>query len=170
MTLADQNNQKQFRISPIEGLIAGVLSIVFLQSLYQLLYQGPSNLSQSALLPMKAKPTSEGRRAASTEPSPLLNLELDCTKGGESVTQATKARLQGEMCGIKPTTEGIKLNAAVIKNDSNQFMATVFAQNNSRHFSTDYIPLVQGPNKIHVEFEFSGGLKPYSQDLVIIKN
>ncbi len=171
MSKVENPNQKRFQINPIEVLIASALGVVFVHSLYQLLYETPSGPTSTALVAMKAKPTSEGRSIASSITSPtLLNLELDCSKSIESVTQATKARIQGELCGIKPSLEGGKLNSASVTNTSNQFVATVFAQNDSTHFSTDYVPLMPGQNKIHVEFSYSGGIKTYSQDLIITKN
>jgi hypothetical protein len=170
MAKVEKRNQNKFRINPIEIIIASTLGAVFVQSLYQILYQGPIDPNSSALVPMKAKPTSEGRTTASAHASPLINIQMDCAKGPDSNTQASKARIQGELCGMKSAEEGIKLNSATVTNASNQFVATVFAQNDSNQFSTDYIPLLPGPNKIHVEFSFSGGVKPYSQDLTIIKN
>jgi hypothetical protein len=170
MAIIEKSKQNRFKINPIEVLVASTLGVVLVQSLYQLLYQGPIDPSSSALVPMKAKPTSEGRKVASAEPSPLLNVHINCAKGSEAITQASRARIQGELCGRKTSEEGAKLSSATITNASNQFVATIFAQNDSNYFSTDYIPLSQGQNKIHVEFSYIGDSKPYSQDLLITKN
>ena len=107
--------------------------------------------------------------ALSSAHSPLTQFEVDCHKGLESSTQANRARIQGELCGLQVPSDGAKLTSANITNLSNQFTATVFAQNDSRRFSTDYIPLKAGENKIRVEFAYSGGMKPFTQDLMITK-
>ncbi len=170
MSKAESTKKSRFYINPIEVLIASTLGGVLIHSLYQLLYQDPAGPASTALVSMKAKPTSEGRKLASAKASPLLNLELNCEKGVESATEASKARLQGQLCGLKMTDEGMRLASATITNTSNEFIATVFAQNDSNRFSTDYIPLAPGENKIRVEFSYSGGGKPFFQDVLIKKN
>lgn len=170
MSQVENRNPERFQINPIELAVTAAIGGVFLYSLMQLIYSDSTAATSSALVAMKARPTSEGRHPLSAANSPLLTLAVECKPAMESSTTASKVRLQGDLCGVKSPDEGIRLNTATIINTSNQFSATVFAQNDSNHFSTDFIPLAPGANKIHLEFSYSGGIRPFSQDVVITRN
>jgi hypothetical protein len=157
-----ENTQKQkFALNPFELLITVGLAGVFSHSIYRLAYQSTS-AHQSALVPMKATPISEGRKISSIHSS-LFSFELDCTQPSEQATKATRARIKGQLCGYNNPNGDTRLSSATITNQANHFSATIFAQTDSSQFSTDYIPLSAGHNPIHIEFTYSGGGSPFSQ-------
>jgi hypothetical protein len=117
---------------------------------------------------MTANPISEGRSLASA-PSTLMSLDVDCDKPIEQGTSSSRIRLNGRLCGGDPIAGARKLLKANITNHSNQYVATVFSDNEENKFSTDYIPLLDGKNTIHLEFSYSDG-ETASKDIIIAKD
>src|SRR4051794_6854064 len=90
---------RRFRINPVELAIFSVTLLMFLHSVYNLVYtQG--GFQPNALVAMSSNPISEGRSLASGSQS-LLTLSLQCDETNQ-VTQANKVRLNGQLCGLNP--------------------------------------------------------------------
>jgi hypothetical protein len=165
-------SERQAKVNPVELTIFSVISLVFLNSVYNLFYdrQGfhPATVVNLNL------PAEPGRGLASVkEPSVagaaplLLNYELRCDQNSDQVTQAGKLRLTGPLCGSqKSGTE--KSEPIQVTNRANRFTATVFTDNGAGKFSTDYIPLNAGKNPIEVLFTVGSG-KPVTQGFTVEK-
>jgi len=83
-----------------------------------------------------------------------LDYRIDCQKDNEVHVkkEVKQIRLQGTVC--KPSDE---ILSSEIRNESNGFSATVF-KTSSRAFTTDYISLQNGKNRIRVlHYLKSGG-------------
>lgn len=121
-----------------------------------------------SLVPMQADPRSEGRKPASI-PQALTDLALDCTPVAEDApadsydVMARKVRLNGFFCG---STGGEKPARTAIINQTARFRAALFTDDVSPTFSTDYIPLVKGPNEVKIEFTYADG-SAFSRTLTV---
>ena len=146
-------NIKRFRINPVEVAIFSIVTLIFLNSVYNLFYDR-QGFHPAALAPMAANPTSEGRSPASVGQS-FMNLEVKCETNSEQETAAAKVRLTGALCGVGATAaDASKLLKTQIVNNANKFSATVFTDTTAGKFSTDYIPLNTGKNPIRIEFVY----------------
>jgi len=172
---AHQNNPaapvRRFRINPVELAIFSVVTLIFLNSVYNLFYDR-QGFHPTTLTPMVSKPTTEGRSPASV--SKLFpNLEVKCEQPQGAVqsqeTTAGKVRLTGPLCGAMAAADAAKLIKTQVVNNTNRFSATVFTDVSAGKFSTDYIPLNTGKNVIHVEFTYQGG-RTVAQDLNVSRN
>ena len=159
----------RFRANPIEVAFLSVISLVFMNSVYSLVYDHPG-FKAAALSPMASLPTSEGRAIASVSSS-LLNLNFDCDKTLPETTAATRVRVSGLICGFNPVVspEAAAPPQIAVKNKTNHNTATVFPDPASGKFSTDYISLEAGENVIHVEIRLGTG-KTISREIVIRKS
>lgn len=157
---------RRFRSNPIEVLIFFVVGVVFLNSLYNLIYDQPG-FHFAALSPMSANPISERRSPASLAPTNLTTLEVPCDPNSDQNTSSNKVRLIGKICTALTEHTVRTLFKSEITNTSNQFAATVFA--GPEKFSTDYIPLSPGKNSIHMVFSYQDGTVS-SRDVLIIKD
>lgn len=162
---------RRFRINPVELAVFSVVTMIFISSVYNLIYDRPG-FRPTALSPMSANPLSEGRSPASAQTQNFANIEFSCQAADEMPTAASKARLSGAFCGRSPAGEGagservLKVTAV---NSANRFQATVFSDTAAAKFSTDYIPLNSGRNPIVIEFHYSGGRRS-SHEVVIHRN
>lgn len=157
---------RRFKINPVELAIFSVVTLIFLNSVYNLFYDR-QGFHPTTLAPMASKPTTEGRAPASV--SRLFpNLEVQCEKNPEQETTAAKVRLTGTLCGIGAGDAASKLVSTQIVNHANRFSATVFTDVSAGKFSTDYIPLNAGRNSIRVEFTYQGG-KTVAHDLNVVR-
>src|SRR3954469_21117361 len=119
------NPIRRYRTNPIEVGVLAIVALIFLNSVYQLLYS-QNTFYPSALSPMNSNPTSEGRSLASVS-EPLLTLEVPCSPTLEQNTQASRVRLKGQICGLsKVLDESDQKVKAQITNQVNQFQATIF--------------------------------------------
>ncbi len=159
---------RRFRANPIEVVFLSVISLIFINSVYSLVYDH-HGFSALALRPMASHPNSEGRALASVTSS-LLNFDFDCEKAPSETTSATRIRIMGPICGFNPNTanEGMGLPKVTVKNRTNRNTATVFSDNASGKFSTDYISLEAGENIIYVEVRLGSG-KPITREIRITK-
>jgi hypothetical protein len=139
--------------------------------MYRLFYD-PSGFRLEALAPMHSNPISEGRQLASVQ-DPLLTLNMPCQHAQETLTAANRVRLTGPICRNEESEPHPFIGASPVKssvkNASNHFSATVFFDEDSGKFSTEYIPLVSGENQIEIRFTYKDGEK-LSQNLRIVKN
>jgi hypothetical protein len=157
---------RHFRINPVELGIFSLVTIVFLNSVYNLFYDR-HGFQPSALPAMTANPLTEGRVPAAVTPL-FLNLGIKCEANSDQETTATKLRLNGPLCSA-PGGEPAKLLKVQARNNANQANATIFMDMTSGQFSTDYIPLNSGKNPIHLEYVFQGG-KVLVHDFNVVKN
>lgn len=117
------------------------------------------------LQPTFATTTVRGPASVSTGPTvtnrPFMStLEVGCELKEELRTVSEHVRLKSQTCGLD-------LNAgAVVKNQSNGYTATVFMQGTTA-FTTDYLALVQGPNRILIESMANGETK--TREVIVIK-
>jgi len=135
---------RRFKVNPVELAIFSVVSLIVVNSLYNLLREGPPS-----------------REIAS---STVGSVDLNCTQapGTEQQTSAEKIRMTGALCGHT----GAKLLKTQILNTSNRYSATVFSDEANKKFSTDYIPLNTGKNILNIEFQYSDG-KTFSSAVTV---
>lgn len=160
-------NTRRFRINPVELAVFAVITTVFFHSVYHL-FHDPNPFQTSEFTPA-ASNLNTGNRALAATTQSLLNLQIQCNGDMDQQTSALKVRLIGTLCGIKTPVEHEKLVKTAIINHANKFAATVFSDLNSGKYSTDYIPLSNGKNPIHIEFAYQDG-RLFIQEVTIIKN
>lgn len=162
---------QRFRTNPVEIAIFSVITLVFFNSVYHLVYD-PGGFQPAALAPMAANPVSEGR-ATATAGQVFANIDVRCDGNPDQDTTAGKVRFTGAFCdgGRAPASaaETDQLTQVSVVNSANKFTATVFTDVSAGKYSTDYIPLNLGKNPIHLEFSYRGG-KVVGQDLTVVKN
>jgi hypothetical protein len=164
--MGQPQNIRRFRVNPVEVAIFSIVTLIFLNSVYNLFYDR-QGFRPAALAPMAANPVSESNRAPAATAQSFLNLEVRCDANPEQETTAAKVRLTGALCGAAGV-DGRKLVKTQIVNNANRFNATVFADVSAVKFSTDYIPLNAGKNPIRLEFTYQGG-GAIAQDITINK-
>lgn len=167
----------------VEMAIFAIVSLIFLNSAYSLFMDGrfgsdPAKPSLAA----KGEPTPNLQKDYRSEPNSTLSsfipYETKCQATGEVFeTTAAKVRILGPLCGAvgrqlasdSPSgrTENI-LTDYRIENITSRYVATVFSDSTNGKFSTDFIPLESGTNKILMEFRYKGG-KVFPVELKIIK-
>ncbi len=157
----------RFRTNPVEIIIFLTITLIFIYSLYNLLY-GRVDFQLNTISTMSANPISEGRSPASTVSS-LTTYEMACEKMSAKTISSNKLRLHGLLCSSNSNKSDKILNRAEIINTTNQFAATVFTDIENGQFSTDYIPLSAGLNSLHVLFTYQDGEK-FELDLAITQS
>jgi hypothetical protein len=166
-----QTHIRRFRTNPVELAIFSVVTLIFVNSLYNLFYDR-ANFKPTALAPMAANPISESNprspaSTASVSAQAFLNVDVRCEAPQDQDTNASKVRLTGPLCGAG-AVDGKDLLKAQVVNNANKFNATVFTDLNAGKFSTDYIPLNTGKNPIKLEFSYRGG-RVVTQELSVVK-
>lgn len=184
---------KRNRLRSIEVGIFTVVSLVFLNSVYHLFTDGRF-LTNQAPRPLAA--SSDMRGAASRGPKPasvteeasaitkqshdMIPYEIQCLVDGERLeTAAAKVRVTGPFCGAsnrglasdRPEAlieKGVTPYQLKIQNDTNSYAATVLSDQQSGTFSTDFIPLEMGPNKVSMAF-FYKKKKPHVIELSVTR-
>ena len=147
----------RFRANPVEVTIFSIVALVFVNSVYNLVYER-DGFHPKTLKPMASNPISEGNRApASAAVRTYLSFEVPCEGEFQKESSANKVRLSGSLCGMDKYTTAQTLIHASILNKTNGFSATVFSDAETGKYSTDYIPLKSGENKISVEFTYHNG-------------
>lgn len=165
--MGTHSTTQRFKTNPVEIAIFVAVTAIFATSVYRLFYGSP-DFQAAALTKMSSNPVSEGRAPASVSQS-FMNLEVKCDSLADQDTGASKIRLTGRLCGMDSENDGTKLVKSMVTNGTNKFAATVFTDTTAGKFSTDFIPLNSGQNKIHVEFSYRSG-KNVAHDFVINKN
>lgn len=141
-------------VSPIEIAIFTAVLGLFAFSSYRFIHESPT-------LPEGLQSEDTPRQPSSIhEPnqntSAFYSLKIDCTSPDlVQDTQASKLRLMGHFCNtsaVGTSTESKPLTTkAYVVNQTTRYTATVFVDNNSGKYSTDYIPLQSGLNEIKVQ-------------------
>ena len=164
--MSGTQNSKRFSINPIEVVIFSVVTLIFFNSAYNLVYD-------QRIIPENtfAQNSEEGRTPANltqaTNPAPM-NLGIQCFRNSEYRLKTDKIRLLGPLCGFE-NNKNLKLTKTEIINTNNKFTATIFTEENSRKFQTDFIPLASGTNLIKIEFSYDHGA-PYTQEIKILRD
>ncbi len=172
-------NLRRFRINPVELAIFTGVTLIFVNSVYNLLYERPAGGFAPMLTRGKAPgetglsgrfPASIERRKTEAKPVSLLaRAEISCQDGQSHKTSAAKLQLGGALCGSQTSEDTQKLLKTEIVNTANHYAATVFPDNKGVRFTTDYIPLVDGVNSIKLDFVYKGG-RTVSQTLAIARD
>ena len=169
--MGDSQETPRFKINPVEVAIFSIVSLIFVNSVYNLFYDH-QNLQATPLTGLASAPAQVENRSPSSVSQLVQNIDIQCGSTEELQTSAIKVRLSGQLCKSPRSlsnSDSAKLIKTQIYNDANKFSATVFADISSGKFSTDYIPLNTGKNPIHIEFEYQGG-KSVTQDVNILKH
>lgn len=175
----------------IEMGIFTVISLIFFNSVYQLFSDGKFS-GEVARQTIEVKPSGRSLASKSTESGPNVSIENIATSGSSSPyetlckpsgelleTQAAKIRIVGPFCG-HPThlaqpktnteTETIDSDANLkIENSRNKFAATVFSDFENGKFSTDFIPVEVGTNKIIMEFQYKKSRKVFPVEVIVVR-
>jgi len=167
LTHKSSHGVRRYRSNPIEVTIFTVILLIFVNSIYRLLY-GYSTFSTPILTHMNSNPISEQRGPASVAQN-FISMDIQCGDTSHHETTANKLRFKGSLCGADSEASSVNLLKASIVNKTNEFNATVFTDTASNQFSTDYIPLTIGNNSITFEFRYHGG-KSVSQQIDIQRN
>lgn len=179
------------RFKVVEMSIFAVVSLIFLNSVYDLFTDGKI-LTEGERKPLAAetKDVDSGSkqdnpsRALASQPSGvtsgmagLVPYETKCQSAGETFeTSASKVRILGPFCGAqagrRTAGDGNSPDPAIteahIENTTSHYVATVFSDHSTGKFSTDFVPLDQGPNKITMEFRYRNG-KVFPVELTVIR-
>ena len=117
------------------------------------------------LQPTFATTTVRGPASVTASPTvtnrPFMStLNIECEDSDIIKTVSEHVRIKSPKCSLD-------LNAgALVKNESNGVTATVFMQGESG-FTTDYLALVQGPNKIVIESMVKGEAK--TREVIVVR-
>lgn len=150
----------RFKVNPVEILIFSGMLVIFLNSLYQLLYVKIPSPKESALIPLAASPLHEaGPANKQRQIASIMNgldfFNLNCEPRIGKNTLGSKIRLIGKICGYDPKQEALRPRTIVkIKNDTQAENATVFSQYSEGTFQTEYIPLKNRESVIQVRFVY----------------
>ncbi|MBI3556131.1 MAG: hypothetical protein HY074_07695 [Deltaproteobacteria bacterium] len=173
------------RFKAVEMGIFAVVSLIFLNSVYNLFTDGKfigDNDRQAMGTPKppvlpNAENTSGRRQVASEGISGFAPYETKCQTTGEVFeTKAAKVRILGPFCGATgrqvAAAGEAKADAGLIEykieNVTTHYAATVFSDHASGKFSTDFIPLEAGENRIAMEFRYKNG-KVFPVELTIVR-
>src|SRR5688572_25390069 len=89
---------RKYKVNPVEIAIFSVVSLIFLNSVYNLFYDN-QGYQATALTPMAANPVSENAgRAPASIPQAFLNVEFKCSSLPDQETTAGKVRITGALC------------------------------------------------------------------------
>ena len=156
----------QFKANPVEILILLLTGIVFVHSSYNLLYLH-HGFHPKVLSKMASEPLTEGRHLASI-PS-LVELNVPCQPSFEEKTGASKVKLNGSLCSYSRSgnPSGNKIEAEMI-NKTNSVQATVFLNETTEHYSTEYFSLVPGANSIRLRIIYPDRTS-FTQEITISK-
>lgn len=151
----DYKTRRFLSYGKVEFAILGVVGLVLVNSVYHLVSASPDVVSTAQNTRTIAS-TRVGEQAES--------YETKCREMGEIfVTTASRIRITGPYChsqraeqaldgrSIASTQEPLALDAS---NLSSAYSATVFKDNVTQRFSTDFIPVLVGSNKIRVNFQY----------------
>lgn len=162
--MAPSPQTRRFRVNPVEMVIFGLVCTVLVNSVYHLFYDWdgirPVAVHQ---LPDRDPNDPAGDRKVSSPPSTptFANMEVNCGANAQATTSADRVRLTGTLCGAQTGAASGRSPASMLRteilNQTNRAQATVFTDPGSGKFSTDFIPLAAGVNRIELRFVYPGG-------------
>lgn len=159
---------RRFRANPIEVAIFSVIMLVFTHSVYSLFYDNQALYTADIahhyrqIASARTASTATNRTPSSAEGTShhVIDLDFKCQTQMNFQTTASKVRIVGPICSPDSdsvedsSTSSQKWSNAVVKNQRNSFQATLFPDFTHGKFSTDYIPLEEGENKLKLEFTY----------------
>lgn len=173
--MGQQRERRRFRINPVELIIFGAVTLIFANSVYQLIFDWEEIRGTVSTLASLDK-NLNGRSLASSNPL-FATIEVKCnaptkkkSASPEELTETTdavKARILGPFCAPAGVGKNTFSKVEVLNKTSNS-SATVISNANEGHFSTDFIPLNAGKNQILIKWLYQGG-REFSQVLNIQK-
>lgn len=174
------------KLNALEMAIFSAVCLVFLNSVYRLFMDGRLMGDPSRT------PVAKQETVTQTKSEPVAGFvpyETKCQPSGEIFeTSATKVRILGPFCGAAVNNPGRQIAATddevasttaakpltlqlleyKIENTTNHYVATVFSDPGSGKFSTDFVPLESGSNKLVMEFKYKGG-RVFPVELTVIR-
>lgn len=117
---------------------------------------------KTARAPAAAKATATAHHSVTASTS-TADFRLTCGSEPRALTvgrDVQQLRLSGVYCG----TQGVV--GSEIKNERNGFSATVF-KSSAKSFTTDYMTLTQGENRIRIRHDFEGGAHAETELVVV---
>lgn len=162
------------RVNAVEIAVLSVVAGMCAISLVQLLRHPPDlGASLGASAPERGLASQVVREnvVAQARARSALSLEISqCNASFEQPpTTASRARLTGLLCGYDPAGGSGQLISTQVSNLKSGYAATVFTDLRAGRFSTEYIPLADGPNVLSIHFEYQGG-KSFKKEIEITKN
>lgn len=170
---------KKTPFGAVEMGIFAMVSMVFLNSVYHLLTDRMTVPTVPHASPLSQNTIGRYISAEATAEKEIP-YETKCMASGEVYeTRSKKLRIVGPFCGSKPTivrktaSEPVLVKSSLteskIENRTTRYAATIFNDFESNRFSTDFIPLEYGINKIHMEFHYKSG-KVFPIDVNVTRN
>lgn len=168
------------KVRSIELGIFAVVSLIFLNSAYHLFTDGRFITNTTRMPLADGNQGAPGARGPLKGPSPasvsenvapaaslpaFVPYETKCQPQESFETAATKVRITGAFCGQPPKAEAGEFK---ISNTTSRFTATVLSDPQAKTFSTDFIPLEAGANKVQMDFAYKNG-KSFPVDLTITR-
>lgn len=157
------------KFTAVEMGIFAVVSLIFMNSVYHLFMDG--RLSGNERRPLAGTPV-RSVPVTKTKMDDLAVYETRCVLQGESYeTSASRIRILGPLCGA-PNRSPASVNgtasatsskpdpglvSSTVENATTRFAATVFTDHGTSDFSTDFIPLEKGRNRIVMQFRYKTG-------------
>lgn len=102
---------------------------------------------------------STGKVSSSLKPY-MSSIEVGCDSNSEVKTISEYVRIKSQSCGLN-----LAENNMVVKNETNGFSATIFHQRGET-FTTDYVALVQGQNKILIK---SSADDSHPREIIVVR-
>lgn len=152
----------------IEIAIIGIIGGVFLNSATKFMSESDPTPNQQNVDTKKSE-YSFAKPISKEDSNSFFQYKTLCLQKGEQVnTDAPRIRITGSFCGYnfqkrKPSnltnqSKSDNMNFKIY-NESTNYNATVFSDIQKKTFSTDFIPLELGTNKISMMFEYENGTK-----------
>lgn len=158
----------------METGIFTVVSLIFLNSVYNLFTDGKimGEKERQPMVALASRNIDVRQPASTTEAavSGFVPYETKCPLTNEVFeTTGTKVRITGPYCdAASRRVASLQAIDTRIENVSSRYIATVFNDRSSHRFSTDFIPLESGVNKILIQFLPKGG-KAHASQLTIVR-
>ncbi len=154
----------------IEVALLTIIGGAFLNSAQKFMSESDNKSNSSQNIDIKKADYSFAKPVSKEESTNFFQYKTKCLLKGESVTTtAPRIRITGELCGIPKfkrnpsslmsNTLNKDKNNFKIMNESTNYNATVFSDLSKKTFSSDFIPLETGTNKISMLFEYENGTK-----------
>lgn len=164
---------QSFAQNPIVALSVVILSVIYFAYSFAQFRKAPSQAGSRAPLPA---PASIGNADASYEPPRALGrfgtakvaiLDLGCIENANDIleTEADAVRLTGRVCSRKRNGGTRAVHAHY---ETKNVALVGFYDSYARVLATEYFPVSEGRNLVHVELEYGKG-KPMGADILVQK-
>ena len=156
------------KLNTIELALFSVVGVIFLNSVYRLVTDGPAlNRSYDEI---KRKPASVTEEVFNKKDFLIYN--TNCTSPELISTTASKVRIEGANCGAPSllkskrspgsttlNTENLEhpLSTSQVTNKISHFSGSLIFEPETNKFSTEFIPLELGKNNVHLDFKYKTG-------------